>query len=100
MSRLKEICDPANVLVVSYERLVAESVPVLRELCAFLGEEWDGMLLTRREVQQNRGTEDPVSRGTWGFRPNSGSWKGLIASEKERLETVGGSIRGELDYGA
>ncbi len=53
-----------RLAVVRYEDLVTEPEPTLRELLAFLGEEWSPELLRHHEVHRDRGTPRLAEGGT------------------------------------
>jgi hypothetical protein len=60
--------------VLFYEDLVARPEPVLRELCARLGETWNECLLRHDELPHDFGLEDPIVRVTRGFQPSHCNW--------------------------
>lgn len=58
-----------------YDRLVDSPAVELRALCRFLEEPWDERMLAHHEQPHDFGTEDPVARGTKGFKGSFGNWQ-------------------------
>lgn len=67
-----------------YDRLVAEPEAELRRVCVFLREEWDPAMLSHHQQHHDHGTEDPVARGTRGFRASHQNWLGWEAEDQDR----------------
>lgn len=86
---------------VRFEELLAEPEPVLRRLCAFLGEEWDPAALTPSRLPP----PGPVP-ALWADRPsaidrtNAGGWRTRLAlADRVVFESVAGETLERLGYG-
>lgn len=85
--------------VVRYEALVHSPEPTLRALCAFLDEPWDPVLLRHHDRPHDLGTEDPIARGTPGFRPSEGNYRAWPPADVERAWTLLEPIASRAGYG-
>jgi hypothetical protein len=64
----------SQCFVLYYDHLVDQPAVVLKELCAFLGEEWSDQMLKFYEFEHDFGLEDPMVRGIRGFSGSFGNW--------------------------
>jgi hypothetical protein len=89
---------PGRYHELKYERLVAEPEPALREVCAFLGLEFDPAML-----EYHRGADPAVlaDHPKLSSPPTAAEqgWRELMApAEVERFEAIAGGLLDELGY--
>jgi hypothetical protein len=85
--------------VIWYDQLVRRAETVLRDLCVdFLHEPWDARMLQHHQVPHDFGCEDPIARGTRGFRGSFGNWHEWSASQIGQAAEVLGPLMDQLGY--
>jgi len=89
---------PEHCHWVGYEDLVTEPTPVLKEICAFLGERFYPEMLDYQRAQHNLGIEDAIASGSTGFTPSTGNWHSLSKGDIQTLRDVLGDTATRLDY--
>ncbi len=90
--------NPSSTYTMFYDRLVDDPEPELRALCSFLEEPYEPGMLTHWRQHHDTGTEDPVARGTNGFRPSYENWRGWTAADCERAWQILSSTAATLGY--
>ncbi len=85
---------PGRTASLHYENLVENPEQELRKILTFLSEDWEDQILEYHQFSHNFGTEDPIVRGTQGFKKNSGNWR--IFRQVE-LATVLPTVSGVMD---
>lgn len=75
-------------LVLYYDQLVDEPEQTLRALCTFVDEPFDEAMLRHHEQEHDVGTEDPLVRGTKGFKGSFANWAGWSEDEQEQVWAV------------
>ncbi|OOY25881.1 hypothetical protein BMI91_05700 [Thioclava sediminum] len=81
-----------------YEDMVARPEPELTRIMEGLGEAFDEAMLRHHEGQTNFGTEDPIVRGTRGFKPSHGNWIDWDAAKLAKATEVLGPVAAALGY--
>ena len=93
-----EIDNPDICARVHYEDLTANPEATLTKLMVSLGEKFAEEMLRHHEGKSNFGTEDPIARGTRGFKPSHGNWTAWDAKKIEIAKALLGDIAVELGY--
>lgn len=97
---------PRSCLLVRYESLLATPEATMRQVCAFVGEEFDGAVLTptrqpsiaRQPLIGHRRRPPPVSR-TDIAPTNAAKWKrSMSVRDRAAFEEVAGDMLSELGY--
>jgi Sulfotransferase family len=89
---------PADCQWIRYEDLASEPTPVLKELCAFLDEQFHPQMLEYWRGQHNVGLEDSFATASRGFSPSSDNWRSLSKKDVDTLRDVLGETATELGY--
>jgi hypothetical protein len=91
---------PHRRMLIRYETLATEPDATLREICAFIGEEYDPNILTTAfETQHDGGYEDDHIQATNRVHTDRiGAWKAWPREEAERLWSIVGPLAVRLDY--
>jgi hypothetical protein len=69
--------------VIHYDRLVESPEHQLRQLCKYLSEPFDERMLAHADQPHDFGTEDPVARGTSGFKGSYENWRAWPSEKRE-----------------
>jgi hypothetical protein len=85
--------------VIHYDQLVRRPESVLRRLChQFLHEPWDPSMLAHHRQRHDFGCEDPIVRGTGGFRGSFENWKEWTDAQIHAAETILRPLMDRLGY--
>jgi hypothetical protein len=89
---------PEQTTLIHYQQLMASPESTLRSLCEFLDEPWDSNMLRHHEMPHDFGCEDPVARGTAGFRGSFDNWRAWPDESIERACAILMPLMHELGY--
>ena len=84
---------------VRYEDLTTDPAPTLREVFAFLGEQWEPSVLDYSRHPHHRGIEDPDVRRLRRIVSNSGSHRTWPKATREAVREACQPVLSELGYG-
>lgn len=85
--------------IIYYDQLTRDPESTLRRLCAsFLNEPWDARMLEHHQVPHDFGCEDPIVRGTRGFRGSFANWHEWSPSQVNRAADVLLPLMNHLGY--
>ena len=89
---------PSRSHVLHYDRLVETPMEETRSLCQFLEEPWSDEMIRHHEQSHDFGTEDPIARGTKGFRGSYENWRAWDAAQKETAIDILKPLIEEVGY--
>lgn len=90
---------PHSVYRLKYEDVITNPEAELRKLCGYLDEPFSQQMLEHHKVSHDFGTEDPIARGTSGFRGSVGNWRQLEEDKQAVGKELLGELMGSLGYG-
>lgn len=93
-----EKANPQACTRVHYEDVVADPEEELSRVMAAIGEPYYDAMLRHHEGNAGFGTEDPIVRGTKGFKASFGNWMRWPAERISKASKVLGQVAEELGY--
>ena len=93
-----EAAHPDLCVRAVYEDVVAQPASELTRIMQGLGEDFDDAMLRHHEGKTNFGTEDPILRGTRGFKASHGNWTNWDAPKLAKATELLGPVAKALGY--
>lgn len=84
--------------ILRYEELTKNAEEILRDVFSFLGEKWEHGVMDYHLYEHGFGTEDPIVRGSTGFRENSGNWELMDVADRRAASEILSDVTRRLGY--
>lgn len=84
--------------VIHYDQLVESPQRSLQQLCEYLEEPFDERMLFHADEPHDFGTEDPVARGTSGFKGSYENWRAWSEERQDDALSILKPLIDELGY--
>jgi len=89
---------PGISLEIAYDRLNRFPRETCEEICRFLNEPWSPEMLDFSDKAHDFGTEDPIVRGTRGFKGSYENWHAWNEDQQEEALTILSPLMQRLGY--